>query len=482
MKNNWVGIFWLAMLLSTGTLSAQCDAYILRGTSIFDGEQTQVLPGETICMESGSRDYLVLKNIHGTPSNPILIKNENSAVVIETGHYYGIKISNCSYIRFSGTGNPQITYGIQVLRVDQGAGISVTDLSTDVEIDHVEVANIPIAGIYAKSEPDCNFNSTRDKFTMYNFLLHDCYLHDIADEGLYIGSSKYTGQTINCNGRDTTVLPHIMVGTRIYNNIVENTGWDGIQVSSSESDCQIHDNIVREDSQEEYQYQMSGIIIGGGSQCDCYNNQIFDGKGDGIDILGLGNMKIYNNLIVNAGRTYKPNDPNAFKHGIFVGESVTLANATYDIFNNTIVNPKSNGIKFANQEIAHADFINNLITSPGRLAAEGNQAYINGVQSSISKVTNIFSPDNSSVLFLGQNPYLYDLKPNSPAVNTGTNMNGYGLSFDAVNRNRPFHTYFDVGAFECHDPQADVNQPEANSECHIYPNPTKNHTRGCSFP
>jgi len=468
----WGAIIWILLMFGFGTLSAQCDAYILRGTSIFDGEQTLVQPGQTICLEGGSRDYLVLKNIHGTPSNPILIKNENSAVIIETGHYYGIKISNCSFIRFSGTGNPQITFGVQILRVDQGAGISVTDLSTDVEIDHVEVANIPIGGIYAKSEPDCNFNSTRDKFTMYNFLLHDCYLHDIADEGLYIGSSKYSGQTITCDGKDTTVLPHIMVGTRIYNNIVENTGWDGIQVSSSESDCEIHDNIVREDSQEEYQYQMSGIIIGGGSQCDCYNNQIFDGKGDGIDILGLGNMKIYNNLIVNAGRTYKPNDPNAFKHGIFVGESVTLANATYDIFNNTIVNPKSNGIKFANQEIAHANFINNLITNPGRLAVEGNQAYINGVQSSINKVTNIFSPDNSSVLFLGQNPYQYDLKPNSPAVNTGTNMNGYGLSFDAVNRNRPFHTFFDIGAFECHDPQADITQNRGESELTIFPNPS----------
>jgi len=50
---------------------------------------------------------------------------------------------------------------------------------------------------------------------------------------------------------------------------------------------------------------MSGILIGGGAKCDCYNNKIFDGKGDGIDVFGLGYMKIFNNLIVRAGRTFQ---------------------------------------------------------------------------------------------------------------------------------------------------------------------------------
>lgn len=464
------------IILGIGQVSAQCDMLVSNSTDVVDGESIGIQPGQTICFEGGERDYLIIRNVHGTANNPITLKNEDQPIIIKTGHYYGIKISNCSFIRLTGSGNPQITYGFRILEVDQGAGISVTDLSTDVEIDHVEIANTPIGGIYAKTEPDCSFTSTRDKFTMYNFWLHDCYLHDIADEGLYIGSSKYTGQTITCNGEDTTVMPHVIIGAQIYNNIVENTGWDGIQVSSAFSDCSIHDNIVRFDSQEEYTYQMSGILIGGGSQCDCFNNQIFDGKGDGIDVLGLGNMKIYNNLIVNAGKTFKPDDPNAFKHGIFIGELVTTPNASFDIYNNTIVNPKSDGIKYANNEAITARFINNLITNPGRLSYEGDQAYINGNQSSISKTTNLFSPDNSSVRFLGQNPYLYDLQPNSPAVNAGTDVNDLVLTFDAINRNRPFHTYFDIGAFECHDPQASNDDQEKEDGIHIFPNPCHDYT------
>ncbi len=470
-------IFTFFYILGFSQSFGQCDVLISLTTNVIDGDELGILPGQTICIEGGDRDYLIIRNTHGTAENPIIISNDDFPVVIETGHYYGIKISNCSFIRLSGTGNTQVTYGIQILRVDQGAGISVTDLSTDVEIDHVEIADTDIGGIYAKTDPDCTFTATREKFTMYNFWLHDCFLHDIPDEGLYIGSSKYTGQTITCDGKDTTVLPHVIVGARIYNNLVVNTGWDGIQVSSTISDCDIHDNIIQYDSQEEYEYQMSGILIGGGSSCDCYNNQIYDGKGDGIDVLGLGNMKIYNNLIVNAGQTYKPNDPLAFKHGIYIGETVTTPNATFQVFNNTIVNPKSNGVKFFNDEVISAEFINNLITNPGRLSTEGNQAYINGNQTSINKVTNLFSPDNSSVLFLGQNPYLYDLKPNSPAVNQGTNLNHFGLTFDALNRERPFHTYFDIGAFECYDPQADVREVILDNTMQVFPNPAKDYTK-----
>ena len=49
-------------------------------------------------------------------------------------------------------------------------------------------------------------------------------------------------------------------------------------------------------------------VISGG-----FKPKIFDGKGDGIDVLGMGFMKIYNNLIVRAGKTFEPGNPSAFK-------------------------------------------------------------------------------------------------------------------------------------------------------------------------
>ncbi len=51
------------------------------------------------------------------------------------------------------------------------------------------------------------------------------------------------GQTVyHCN--DTVVLPHILKGVKVYNNVLENTGWDAIQVSSATSDCEIYNNLI----------------------------------------------------------------------------------------------------------------------------------------------------------------------------------------------------------------------------------------------
>ena len=307
---------------------------------------------------------------------------------------------------------------------------------------------------------------------MYDLKIHNCYLHDIADEGFYIGSSKYTGQTIyQCD--EIVVLPHVIEGVSIYDNIVENTGWDGIQVSSAPIDCNIFNNLISHDSYEEEPYQMSGILIGGGAKCDCYSNKIFDGKGDGIDIFGLGFMKIYNNLIVRAGRTFKPDDPTEYKHGIYVGEVVNSPNATFKLYNNTIVSPKSSGIKYSNQE-AHMGYIkNNIITNPGLdpeyIIIDNN---ISPANVDISHNFNVSS--NSEINFVNYSNNNFDLKPNSRAVNYGTSLTNEGITFDIDGRFRPFHTYFDAGAYECHDPYASINE-EIQNIGNPYPVPTKDY-------
>lgn len=281
----------------------------------YDISGGNIQPGDVVCVLAGSKDYLRIKDVVGTSANPVIIINKGGAVEINTDHFYGVKFDNCKHIIFRGDGESEVDYGFVISRVANGAGMSIDNMSTNIEVSHVEISYTAIAGIYAKTEPyqgDCDNLVTRENFTMYDLSIHDCYLHDIADEGFYVGSSKYTGQTVyQCN--DIVVLPHIIEGVDIFNNIVTHTGWDGIQVSSATKDCNIWGNNISDDSYAEELFQMSGILIGGGSKCDCFNNTIRDGKGDGIDVFGMGDMMIYNNLIVNAGRTYKPNDPNDTK-------------------------------------------------------------------------------------------------------------------------------------------------------------------------
>ncbi len=476
LKNNTNIILGILLMLFSLSVNAKqydgCTIEIESSVYTIDGEG--INPGDVVCLLPGNKDFLLFRNIQGTAANPIIIQNAGGSVIIDTDHFYGIKFDNCKYIIFSGGGYAAEQYGIKVLGVSQGAGLSIDNMSTNIEVEKLEIANTAIAGIYAKTEPyqgDCNNLITRDKFTMYDLKIHDCYLHDIADEGFYVGSSKYTGQTIQqCN--NIVVLPHLIEGVQIYNNIVERTGWDGIQVSSAISNCSIYQNNISHDSYSEDYGQMSGIIIGGGSRCDCYNNSIFDGKGDGIDVFGMGNMKIFNNLIVRAGRTFQPGNSNEFRSGIYIGyvEGAFTPGATFGVYNNTIVSPKSFGVTYNNQHAEMGYIKNNLITDPGYYSISGNDAFVNLMVSSsiITQSNNFSSVDNSLVKFIDYNNDNYQLQPNSPAVNYGTSLTSEGITFDIDNEFRPFHTYFDAGAYESHDPHAAI---VGNIENEQYPYP-----------
>lgn len=470
MKKSGFIFLFLLLIICGHAQEKICDYNITPSNPNFDG--TGIPAGSTICITQGNYNYLYLSNIKGTSSNPITIVNEG-VVVIDTDHYFGIKVSNCQYVKIIGE-NIASNYGIRITRVASGAGLSIDDLSSDIEIAGLEIANTYIGGIYAKSDPTCtNFSATRDKFTMYNLSIHDCYLHDIGDEGMYIGSSKYTGQVLSdC---DTTVFPHVIMGVRVYNNIIENTGWDGIQVSSAITNCNIHNNIIRYDSQKETVYQMSGILIGGGSKCDCYNNQIYDGKGDGIDILGKGNMKIYNNLIVRAGKNFLPNDINNHKHGIYVGASPDNSNANYFILHNTIVNPKSTGINYFNSLTTENLISNNLIVEPGLLSSAGNQSYVSyDVNASHIVVKNNYLSSGTQYVGFVNTQDNFDLLANSPAVNSGTDLYSNAITFDILNRPRPHNNGCDIGAFECQDDDAGILSFDGAKKINLSPMPADN--------
>jgi hypothetical protein len=443
-------IFALLIALSTTSYGQDNCHYIGQSTTYVDGTGIYN-PGDTLCLQTGQRDYFLFKNIHGTAENPIVIKNLTGQVEIITPHFYGIKFDNCSYVKLSGAGDPSVQYGLNISYVDKGTGISIDNLSTDIEIENIELSNIPIAGIYAKTEPRCNLESVRENFTMFNIKIHDCYLHDIADEGFYIGSSKYTGQTVEGCG---TLMPHIIEGVEIYNNIIENTGWDGIQVSSATKDCKIYNNIIRNDSYRETNYQMSGILIGGGSNCDCYNNKIFDGKGDGIDILGLGNHKIFNNLIVRPGQTYHSNEsPTQFqKHGIWVGNVVSQVNSDFLIYNNTIVSPRTYGIRLYDNLTSNFKIYNNIIVDPGAYDVLGENSFTNiSMGITFQTSNNLFEHEISDAQFENIQADNYDLKASSPAIDAGINLSSFGLTFDIDDRQRPYGNGYDIGAYESQD-------------------------------
>lgn len=467
------------IMVLQNSLSAQqinCDSFIDLETQYFNGKSHQA--GDTICMEAGDRGPLYIGNISGNSDSAVVFINHNGIVNIESEIGYGLSISNCQHIKILGIGSSE-EYGIKIQSVTSGTGIKASMLTSDIEIAYTEITNTAYAGIIAKSDPTCYFNSVRDSFTMYNTHIHHNYIHHTGTEGIYIGNSFFGG--VYLQSCDTTVLPHILDGVDIHDNIIDYTGWDGIQLGCALYNSKIHHNFISHDSDAEKIYQMSGIMVNPGSACDVYNNTIIDGKGTGIALQGVGGQMIYNNLIVNSGKNYQEdNQTSAQKFGIFCKYMINEgSDSSFVIAQNTIINPKSDGIRFQNTHSSNNKVFNNIIVNPGAYDYYENNGstsntgedsylyiYFDGID--IDSGFNLFERESSNLKFEDTLNYNYQLTPDSPAINTGKDLSSYGIDFDLNDVARPFFTLYDIGAYE----YAGVGTSEIDqSGIQIIPNP-----------
>ena len=206
---------------------------------------------------------------------------------------------------------------------------------------------------------------------------------------------------------------------------------------------------------------MSGILIGGGTLCDCYNNFISQGNGDGIDCLGLGRTRVFNNIIVDAGKGYFPNDKTMMKHGIFVSDVSVQKDSSFYLLNNNIISPKSDGIRFSSV-LSKGNFISsNVIIDPGNYdyyeqgntRFKGKDAYImfQSTQSVATLSNNYLARDASLAGFTSQKmqePADFKLVKGSPLIDAVDYDPKTIVPFDFIHFPRPYGLKSDIGAFE----------------------------------
>ncbi|WP_158288516.1 right-handed parallel beta-helix repeat-containing protein [Mucilaginibacter psychrotolerans] len=408
---------------------ANTNTYTVKPNEWFvDG--TNIMPGTIIYIPAGTRGALLLKNLKGTPENPIIITNTGGKVTLSTSTTasYGFKTQNCRYFKVLGTGDPAVKYGFNV----NGGNIGMTmdDLSSDFEIANVEVRNSGFAGIMAKTDPSCDVATQRGYFIMDNVQIHDNYVHKTGGEGLYIGNSFYAeGRQLSCG----TVLPHDVTNLKVYNNLTDSTGCEGIQVGSATLNCEVYKNIVKTPGVSPFASgQNNGIQIGEGTGGKCYRNLVKNAPGNGIIVLGLGDNLVYDNIIINPG-----------VHGIFADSRFTPG-PYFQFINNTIVNPGMYGIRMNSETIAMNIVINNLIIVP--LAANA----INRMDSDVKLTSsnNYVAKTISQVKFLNFYGDNFNLSSRSPILDKGINVLSYGISVDYYGRIRPSTGPIDPGASE----------------------------------
>jgi len=440
-----ISLFFFAV--TKGVSQCNCNFTIPAGSGIytFDGIASGVKPGNVICLAAGARDRIIFKNVNGSASNYVKIINCNGQAKIGGPSVnQAISFARSRYFKLSGTGDSATKYGISIVGSAPGTqGVHVFDLSSDCEIDHLEVTKTGFAGIMAKSDPskDCsNKIYERPNFTMSNVVIHDNYIHDITGEGIYAGNSFYSGATNYCGTR--VQYPHEVRGVKIYNNIFDNCGWESIQLGAAVKDVEIHDNKIYNYGAANVYAQNGGIQVGVGSTGKVYNNFIKKGTGIAIFVQGLGDIFVHNNVIVNSG-TYAilmslkptPLTTDIVPKG-FLGP--------VRIMNNTIVNPTLNDAVVKESVVGPAGNVlyNNLIVGGQStwLKLRGDTDWKTG--------NNVYIPSLANAKFVNTSIDDYRLLAGSPAINVGKDVATLGVTTDFDNKIRPLGGAWDVGAFE----------------------------------
>jgi hypothetical protein len=413
--------------LTTIPACSSCTYVVPANTYNIDGTKLGLKPGAVICLNSATvYKNLFFSNLNGTPESPITITNCGGTVNITvSGKSFVILTQKSKNFRIAGSGGG---YGLKLAGATS-QGITLDYLSSDFEIDHVEISNIGYAGIMAKTDPTCDNATVRGAFTMRNVRIHDNYIHDTKAEGLYIGNSFYAkGVSLSCGTR----LPHAIEQVKIYNNKVLNTGHEGIQLGCATVGAAVYNNTVENFGTTNETYHTNGIQIGEGTGGLCYSNFIKKGPGHGISVLGLGDNLVHDNIIVEPGT-----------NGIFCDERYTPGTG-FKFINNTIVNPGNDGIRLYAELVSMNYVLNNIIVKPK------SGVYLKLLNSKV-KVTqsgNYYTGDLAGVKFVAPTSNNYRLSSTSPAVNKGVVITTYGISQDYYKSARLKGAAYDVGASE----------------------------------
>lgn len=243
------------------------------------------------------------KGFAGDPDARILIINDGKVNVKDYIRFY-----NMLQFLMTGSGSND-KYGITC------ATLAISNGTSDYEVERIEAANQKKGtGFWFKIN-----QVITDPKTLYggwwikNVSVHDNWVHDTNSEGMYIGHTDPSGAQYS-NG----IAPVQMQNVKVYRNLVERTGWDGIQVSNSREGTEIYENEVTDYGLALAGSQQNGIIMGANSTGFIRNNTIIsaDGAGKGaIACFGYGDVAIEDNILdnphpsTNTGDNIYINDP-----------------------------------------------------------------------------------------------------------------------------------------------------------------------------
>ncbi len=377
--------------------------------TVLDGEVTAVAPGERVCVRGGERPFLRLYNLQGTSEAPIEVVNCEGVVDISNDDRgYGLSGDGLVHVHVTGSGEEGVEYGFRIRASKDGpdysaSGVVFGGLSTNYELDHLEVYETGFAGFSLKTEPRCDLSANLGQFVQYDTYVHHNYVHDTGGEGFYLGSTGYGGREYDCDGTPTLLHPHEHHGFFIHHNLVEDTGWDGMQVGVTPVDCEVHHNTIRRVGLDQEQYQDNALQIGGASACRVWANRLEDGPTNGMIVLDAADTEIVNNVIAGFGA-----------HGIYLNDRDTaaVAGSSYVLAHNTVAEIGEQGIELYGTVTGGHRIFNNAVVD----VADTEIAV--GADVDWSEGGNLVG-DAASIGFVDAAGRNFELLEDAPAVDAG---------------------------------------------------------------
>jgi len=453
-RRSWLPASLVGLVFAVGGDAALAANYTIPSqTSKF--ECKSVRPGDTITLPAGTRGPLRILGCSGTPSNPIVIRNDpngNAPAEIRStsGNAAGfvLQCQDCVGVAIDGSakwnGAPSgRTYGIK-LTITGGKSPSAF-LKMAGKSRFFTIRNVEIDGGWPGKSNNGSGINVNDQVVKRNanpglwregILIEDNYIHDVAKEGMYVGPNYSTGG-----------LP--LRDVVIRNNLVEDTGWDGINTKSMWSgDNRVHHNIVRRagmnQSFKSKPSQYSGIMNMSGT-VKIYNNWVEATGQHGIHVWAQGGPKqserkgpfeahIWNNVVVDAGVFWKSFMNSSY--GINVGAESGVEKPLPFVYNNTITNSRQRGINIGNS--AGGGFVrDNIVAGTGGNPVISAPSHVELLNNRVGSIAQLEFVDPTRKNFR--------LKISSPARNEATN--GFPPT-DHADVPRPKEGAADQGAFE----------------------------------
>ncbi len=446
---------WLAPAVSHAADLTLTKAFLDARDGFVDFKQiTHSLgPGDKVFIEGHTRPSLFLVNlVHGEEGNPIIVTNTGSdPLVIDdvgTAPSLGINIWGAQHVVFDGTPLADEEYGIQVFNAanvgidvdynnyQQGRVAGDFEDTVDLVIAHVEIGFAGFAGIQAKYELSKPF-PVEDPL-LDGLEVHHAYIHDVAGEGMYIGWTSDEHPDV--------------ASVSIHDNIIEEAGWDGIQLNRSRGENRIYRNVVDGYAgmsftapNNGFGAQNEGITVAG-AKADVYGNLVRasnEYSGTGLFYSIYEPSRIYNNVFVHGGYGSTQREPMLYIRQLGPGRLAPQPGATLDIVNNTLVRPDTNGIELLGGVTRPVSVINNVIAEPlngGQFVRQQN------AQSPVTYTTNRFVATFGEAGFVSAQDY--HPAPSSPLVDAGTDVAGLGVTTDYDGTARPRGAAYDIGAYE----------------------------------